>query len=466
MLTLTKRHVPEFKPTGNAPLDDALKTLREIEVQRTEDQEKIVSEVNARGGAEGELRKLVADSDKRYDQLATNVRAIAEKLAQFDAPLPMNDREKRQFSIGRVACALYRGVDTDDLSKAHGWDEAGAGFEREVLQQARTNHKAQCEELKRSMGTIIAETGGILVPSVPVADFIEFVRDRLVLTKLGARYLPNLAGHKIPIFGLANGVTAAWYGESQEPTESEVEFKARYLEPHRLAAFARISNVLLEWAPMAVDAIVREDMAQALAVKLQEGILFGAGTEDAPLGLVKDPGVGTVTLGPDGNTGGRFGVRNVPDFELVLEEAKLDIGDDAGFVMHPRVKRLLKQETVLQYSGQAANAGAPLIAAGVSDAALEAALRYPFAATTAVPTNLSKGSSGAVLTYVVFALWRQLMIGQWGGMAFRVSKETGNSTHGSAFLKNQSWLVMETLADGLLRRPDAAVVCADAVKSV
>jgi HK97 family phage major capsid protein len=465
MLTLTKRQIPEFKPTGNAPLDDALQTLRTIELARAEDQDKIVGEVNARGGAVDEVRKLVDESNKRFDELAANVRKVAERLAQFDVALPMDAADKRRFRLGNVACALYRGADTDDLVKTRGWDEAGAGFERDVLQQARTNQKQVFAELKRSMGTIVSETGGILIPSTPLGDWIEFVRPKLVLARLGAQYRPNLAGHKIPIYGLSNGVTAAWYGEGQEPTESETKFKARYLEPHRLATFARISNKLLEWSPLDVQMTIEEDMAAALAGKLEEGVLFGSGAEDAPLGVVKDPNVLTVELGADANTGGRFSIRHVPDFEMALEEADLDISEDAGFLFHPRIKRLLKKEGVEQFSAQGVDLGQPYVIPGVSDAALENLLGYKFAATSRVPVNVAKGSSGAVLSYVVFALWRQLLIGQWGGMAMRVSKETGNSTHGSAFLKDESWLVMETLADGLLRRPDAAVVCADAKKT-
>lgn len=467
MFTLVKRQIPEFKPTGVPALDDALKTLREIEVQRADNESKIVDEVNARGGSSDELRKLLGESDKRHDALATEVRKIAEKLAAHDTALPMTATEKRRFSLGRVACAMYRadreGKGRIDLSKADGWEEAG--FERDVLQQAETNHARQVAELRRTMGTIIDKSGGILVPSTPLSDWIELVRPKLVLANLGANYRPNLVGHKIPIFGLGSGVTAAWYGENKAPTKSEVSFKARYLEPHRLATMAVVSNLLLEWSPLDVQQTIEDDMAAAVAGKMEEGILFGAGEADAPIGAVNDPDVLTLELGADANTGGRFRSGHVPDFELKLDEADLDITEDAGFLFHPRVKKLLKQERVKQYADQEEIEGGPILTPAISDAALQTLLGYKFASTSRVPTNLAKGSSGNVLTYVLFALWRQLIIGQWGGMTLRVSKETGDATIGSMFLQNTSCIVMETMADGLMRRPDALVKCADALKT-
>lgn len=443
------------EPTGNAALDSALTAIHEI--RSTYDAK--IDEIVKAGGA---VDNRIAAIEERADKAVEEIGKVAERLATLSvAPVELDRKdEKRDFSYGRLAQALYAEVNGTRREKA--WEDAG--FEREMVETGERAARAQIEQLQRVMGTIDDETGGVLVPTVGPADFISLLRAKLVLPTLGARVLPNLVGHRLPIPGLSSGASAAWYGESEEPTASELKFKVRYLNPHRVACFVPVANNLLRWSAPAVDGIIREDMAATLALKIEDGALLGSGAEDAPLGAVNDPDVGTVTLGPDANTGGRFSLRDVPDFEIVLEEANLDIGDSAGFLFHPRVKRLLKKEGVAMFSGQSVDEGMPYITPAVADARIADLLGYRFATTTALPTNLTKGT-GTDLTYVIMALWNQFILGMWGGVRFRASTESGNSSLGSAFLKDQTWIVAETLADGLLRRPEAMVVCSDALKN-
>lgn len=443
--------------TGNPALDSALAEIRRIET----DFDARAAEIKAAGGAVDErLKKIESDTARA----TADVRAIAERLAKFDAPTKLDAIEKRAFSVGRLACALFAETNARNAQEVtDAWKDAG--FEREVIAQTRTDNARAVAEMQRIMGTTNDETGGVLIPSAAIGDWIELLRSKLVLPKLGARVLPNLVGHRIPVPGLSSGASAAWYGEGEEPTASDIKFKARYLEPHRVASFVAVHNNLLAWSPWAVESIITEDMTAALATKIEDGLLFGQGTEDSPLGIVRDPDVNTVEIGADANNGARFSVRHVPDFEFKLEEDNLDVGDDAGFVFHPSVKRYLKKEGVANYSGQSVDAGTPYMVPGISDAALQTLLGYKFASTTAVPTDLVKGTD-TNLTYVLFGLWRQMLLGQWGGIRLRMSKESGNSSLGSAFLKDQTWIVAETLVDGIMRRPDALVVCSDAEKTV
>lgn len=459
MLTLTKRAIKKPEPTGNAALDAVLTATYDNEVARAAEHEAIAAEVNRVGGTEAELTRKLEDAEKRHDALASALRDLAVKFNAHDVRMPMDAAERKRFRMGQVIRALSAGADHGDLSATRGWDRAGAGYEREVLQQVEKNHAAQSAQVRATMGPILEKSAGILIHSEAIADWIDILRAKLVLPKMGARVLTNLQGMEVPIYGLATGVSSAWYAIGAEPEFSVQTMKARYLSPHRLATAAKINKLLLDQASVDVQAMVEDDMAQSVASAMETAALFGTGVSGQPRGLVNDPDVLTLALGTNG---ARFGLRDVPLFEKTMEEANVDITDDAGFVFGPGPKAQLKREGVANYSTQAISAGTPFVIPGVSDAALEALLGYRFASSTRVPTGLTKGSSTGLCTYVLFALWKQLMIGQWGGMVVRMSEETGNST-GSAFLRNERWVVTEMLADAMLRQPKAAVVCADAL---
>ena len=71
----------------------------------------------------------------------------------------------------------------------------------------------------------------------------------------------------------------------------------------------------------------------------------------------------------------------------------------------------------------------------MTDAQLDAQLGQILRGTTQLPTNLEKGSSGAVCSEVFYGNWQELIIGQWGGLEFMASGETGD-----AFEKCQTWI--------------------------
>ncbi len=446
--------------TGNPALDQALENLRTV----TEEHATLANELRElrdAGGAHDKRLKSLEDNLRKLEDVEQRLERIADKVARADAPVNMTEKNKKDFAIGKVAQALFR----DFHNEREPWRDAE--LEREVVEEAHRKVQDQVRQIpvsERTHGTVIEEKAGMLVPSMAIPDFTELLRAQLVLPTLGARVVNDLVGHRVQIPGLNTGVVSAWYGESVAIAESEATFKARYLEPHRIGTHVRLANNLLRWSPMAVQDILETDMVESMAVKMENGFLFGTEVGEEPLGLVNDPDVTQITIGPDGNTGGRFSIRTVPDLEYELESRNHRIGDDAGFLFGPGPKRLLKKEGVEQFSAQGVDAGQPYVVPGISDQALGNLLGYRFASTSAVPTDLTKGSATG-LTYVIFALWRQLMIGHWGGLRMRASNQASFGSN-SAFLQDETWIVAERTVDALLRRPDAAVVVTDALNSV
>lgn len=444
--------------TGNPAFDSAIEGIHTLRVKLGEDIRKLTE-----SGATNDNR--IAQIERQHEDQAKKLGEIAEQLARADAPVAMTDAEKKKFSRGRVAGALYREMIGE--SKENAWEDAG--FEREYLESVSEQELRQIRVFERAVGTISDEKAGVLIPSTPLQDFIDLLRNALMLTKLGVRFLPGLNGHQIPITGFSTGAYAYWLGESDEPTKSEPTFKRRYLNPHRVGGFVPVANTLLRWSPMAVESMINEDLIQTLARKIEEGCLFGGvsgSVQHAPLGLVNDSGVQPLELGADANSGGRFRSRHSTDFELLLELANVEIDESAGFLLHPQVKALLKKEGNQMFSGQTEIEAIPIGTMGINDAAVENRLGYKFASSNAIPNDLEKGTDTTTgFTYTIFGNWRQFMIGQWGGVRLRASTETGNATYGSAFLKDETWICADAWVDGLARRPEAFVVCADTLRT-
>ena len=134
-----------------------------------------------------------------------------------------------------------------------------------------------------------------------------------------------------------------------------------------------------------------------------------------------------------------------------------------GLLMAPIVEQLLRQQTVLQYSTQAAEDGQPIFAPYGSVAALKEILgRYEV--SQIVPTDRAKGSSGAVLTPVIYGDWSQLNLCQWGGYRMRASDIASDGTN-HAFVEDFTFLIIEGEFDALPSRPEAFVEFTDAKTS-
>jgi HK97 family phage major capsid protein len=245
--------------------------------------------------------------------------------------------------------------------------------------------------------------------------------------------------------------TAYWRGENTAITESEITLNDLTLRPKSVAALVKMSNEVLARSTPAIDGLIERDMKKQIGKAIDLAALRGSGTEYQPLGIANTTGINTLALAA---AGAIFNFDNAIDMEALLED------DDAlegalGYIMHPRVKNLIRKLKVDSYASQTTNQGyhyPPIM----SNAKLEEALGFGFKTTTQIPTNLAKGGSTA-LSEVYFGNWNELFIGQWGGMELKVSDETSD-----AFEKNQTWIRVIQEVDMGLRHVESFALVSDA----
>ncbi len=235
--------------------------------------------------------------------------------------------------------------------------------------------------------------------------FIELLYNKLVLRGLGTQFLTNLQGNfSLPklLTGTApaKATENAALGESS-PTTGLVDFN-----PKRAGRFVEYSKQLLAQSPLAWEAILRSDLTSALAVLMETAAINGGGS-DEPTGILSTAGIGSVAGGTDGLALTRA---NAIKLKTAVATSNADNGS-LGFLTNAEV-RGKAQETAID-----AGSGRFLWKEDRDDSFMG----YKAGVTQSVPSNLTKGSSGAVCSAMVFGNFADSILAQWGGIDFTVN---------------------------------------------
>jgi len=150
---------------------------------------------------------------------------------------------------------------------------------------------------KRALNVTDATKGGYLVGTdVLGASMIELLRNKMVIAQMGARPLAGLVGN-VAIPKVTGGAVATWLPETGTATASDQAFSQVLLTPHRLVGDTAYSKELLMQASIDVEAFVRDDIMQVLAIAKDLAAINGSGNNGEPQGILNITGVNSVTFG-------------------------------------------------------------------------------------------------------------------------------------------------------------------------
>jgi HK97 family phage major capsid protein len=380
-----------------------------------------------------ELQDKYADLAKRLDAMET----MAKERKWADMPGVNEGKEK--FSLLKAMWA----IGTKDFSQA--------GYEKAVMEEAA----------KKAMGFSTDTLGGYLVPAQAIPELIEFLRAEPVCMKLGATLIPNLQGSPVLFPKQTGGSTVYWVGENVSVTPSDLAFGQVQLTPRKAMALAQVSNSLIRMALVDAEAKLTQDLGLQLALAVDIAALRGPGVANAPLGIANTPGINVYSMDPQGGNGAVLAnLDPFAEMEYTLSAANALRGK-LGFAFNPVIKKNLKKVKIPHYSGdpgvQPLVGFLAALTSGIymTDEALEAALGYPFAVTTQIPINLTKGTA-TNCTEIYFCNWAELLIGQWAGLRIMVSDVAG-----TAFASDQTWLRIIMEVDTALRHDQSFCLCND-----
>ena len=148
--------------------------------------------------------------------------------------------------------------------------------------------------MQRDLTAGTATDGAELVATNLLAgSFIDVLRNLTIVMDLGARVLPGLVGD-VAIPRKTSGASAGWIAtETTDVAESDAQFDQVTLTPNTLGAFTDISRQLLLQSTPAVEGLIRDDLAQAVAIGIDAAALYGTGATGQPQGISTATGVNT-----------------------------------------------------------------------------------------------------------------------------------------------------------------------------
>ena len=352
-----------------------------------------------------EIQKFIDDGNRVEDFqkhiLETRYKAAPVRL---DPNVGMSDPEVKRWSLVRACQMAAAGKPLDGIeaeasaavAKRLRRDPQGFFIPHDVADRSLANvHGLNPVERAilsrgisemRALTATVAPAGGFSVSTdVLGSSMIELLRNKALVTALGARTLGGLMGD-VAIPRHTGGATAYWLDEATAATLSQQTFGQLALIPHRLAAVTAYSKQLLAQSSIDVEAFVREDLMRILAVERDRAVLDGTGGAGQPVGILQTTGIGSVTFGAAATWA------KVLDFETQVAAANADLGALA-YLTTPATRAKWK---------------AILKVAAVSgwlwgdDGRVNG---YRAEATLQVPTNR-----------VIFGNWSDMILADWDGM--------------------------------------------------
>jgi HK97 family phage major capsid protein/HK97 family phage prohead protease len=354
-------------------------------------------------GARHNKRDL-ADAAIRSGKSIEQFRGELLDVIGNDKPLDNNDlgmtrKEIRQFSIVRAIAALANPGDRR-LREA-------AGFEFEISEAAAQRYGRASSGLmiptdvlgvwKRDLNT--SDDNELVATNLLAGEFIDVLRNESSVMQAGARMLPGLVGN-VAIPKKTAAATAGWIAtEGNAASESEPTFGTVSLSPKTVGAYTDMTRQLILQSTPAVEALVRDDITQALALAIDKGALEGSGSSGQPTGILSTSGV---------NKPSSFAAA-VPTFAEMVELETMVAADNALF---GNLAYITDATTYGGLKTKSKDSGSGMFVLENGEANGYRVIR----------------SQQATAGNVYFGNWSDCLIGMWGGLDLTVDPYTASSS--------------------------------------
>lgn len=372
-----KRTIAEIRRDLNAKIAE----LKGIDSKNTEAVER---------GTE-ELKALVNELSLAQEIEAAEQRAAEQKISQLETA------HGRSFSFSK----FLREAAEHNLT----------GLEAEVVKLGAEEFKRQgfaakgyvlpAAFLRASAGQNAGTDadGGYMKEVMPVR-YIDGLKDRLVIAKLGATVLGDLVG-TLPVVS-AGEISASWKAEGAQTSVSKSTIARYELTPHRASVVAAFSRDLLAQTSKDVENMLYNKVLDAHARLIEEAAIAGDGTSNSPTGILHTSGIGSVAGGANGAA---LSWANVVKLETVVNSNNGNRGK-LGYLTNAKVIGSMK-------STEKATGTARYLL----DAPYNQVNGYGIEWTNLVPSNGTKGThSTADLSSMIFGNFEDLFVGMWAGV--------------------------------------------------
>lgn len=371
-----------------------------------------------------EIREMTDDEEKEFNDNKEEIKSLNEQLVELNARLaqyeePIEEEEnntnsnKRTKTINSMNTEFRLVKAINDIANNRSLDNVASAVISKGTEEMRKSGlsyggqiQLPTEELR---ATITVESEGEDVVATELYNIIEPLRAKNVLVQAGAKFLTNLVGDvQVPIMGASN---VTWEGETADAKDGAGAFSNVKLQPKRLTAYIDISKQFLAQDSLSAEALIRQDLINAINSKLESTILGAESGANQPTGLFN--GI-TATSVSD--------FAGVCDLEAAIEDANV-IGE-CKYVMSNKAKAGFRNMAKSAKSTQLVMEG------GMIDG------------TPVLNTSNVEGKN------FIYGDFSNLAIGQWGGIDLTVDPYTKAA-------QGQVRLVVNAYFDAKVLRPEA-----------
>lgn len=249
--------------------------------------------------------------------------------------------------------------------------------------------------------------GGNLAETM-ASRYVQSLRDNLPIARLGANILTDLVG-TLPVI-TSQDITAGWGAEGAEAPTSKASYAKAVMSPKRNFANVATTRDLLRQTSFDVEADLIDKINYAHARIIEDAAINGAGG-NAPTGILKTAGIGSVAMGTNGAA---ISWAKVVELESVVASLNALKGR-LGYLTNAKVIGALKTTVC------GSNTSRFILDALVSNMVNG----YGIEMTNLVPANLTKGTAADKCSALIFGNWSDLYVGHWGGIDLIVDPYTG-----------------------------------------
>ena len=432
---------------------DAVETIKveakEVETVGNQTEIKIITEVRKMDPVTTNPVTSNVEVGKDNSQYVANMLKIGEKFGKSEMAKDFIIAKKSESDLAIAITELYESnpqafhkakgkpVDEVGLTQAeikkwsiinyvNSWESQRSGngsniksFEKDVSEQVekQTGKRAQGifmpldiqinKSATRAMSIGTSSAGGYLQSTTLRPDmFIDVLRAADPSDQLGITVLNDLRGiYTIP--RKTTAATMAWIAENGSAAESSAVFDLVTLTAKTISGNSIISREMRLQSSLDADALAMNELAAAIGNSRALAIFNGSGASNQPTGILLQSGINSVSPSANGDA---------PTHALLQQTIKECRTDNVSGVL----------KLVINAATQYALAVTPKVSAQdryiLDDMGKVNGMDVYI--TNHLPSNITKGSSGATLSKSITGLFSDCIVGYWGGLDILIDPYT------------------------------------------
>jgi HK97 family phage major capsid protein/HK97 family phage prohead protease len=320
--------------------------------------------------------------------------AITPKADETD--IGLTPKETRSWSVLRAIDYLAN-PGSQAKREAAAFEIEASEAAAQKLGRASRGITIPNEVFRRDMQVSPDTAGGNLVSTELSSDFISLLTNASVLAQTGSKILTGLTGN-ISIPRIGSQQTSYWIGEGSNVTESDMTIEQVNMTPRTIGAMTDVSRKLLIQSSLDVESLVRQHLANSVALEIDRAALYGTGSSSEPLGVHNTTGIATENI-----------TNNDPTFaEVVAMESDISVANaltgNLAYVTRANIAGNMKVK--------AKDSGSGLFV-------------WDNGTVNGYPAYISNQIEAGD---VFFADWSSLIIGYWSGLDLQVDPYTGGAS--------------------------------------